>query len=81
MDTHKVLQGLAVEELALRGEPLPESRSGTAALAERDPECAWRAGGKARASMISAAVLRQVAIRSPHTALQKWKTLDPERGP
>ena len=62
------------------GDTLPDQRAGTAALAERDPERAWQAVKKARASMVSAAALRMLAIRDPRAALEKWKTLEPERG-
>lgn len=80
-DGTRLLAALAEEELALRGEKLPATRHGAAALAEHDPEKAWQAVQQARASMVSSAVLRMIAIRDPKAALAKWKTLGPERGP
>jgi hypothetical protein len=80
-DGQSVLTALAEEELALRSEKLPGSRHGAAALAEHDPAKAWQAVQQAHASMVTAATLRMLAIRDPKAALEKWKTLGPERGP
>jgi hypothetical protein len=77
----EVLQILAEEELSLRLDSPVLCRHGVAALAEIDAEAAWKVVGQVRASMVSAAVLRTLAITDPAAALEKLRQLGMERGP
>lgn len=74
-ESKKGLSRLAEEELAVRSGRAAGSPGAFAALADHDPEAAWRQVRVMGQSAATAAVLRVLASRDPEDALRRWREM------
>lgn len=73
-----LLQSLGQEELAVRtGTPAKLVPGAYAALAERDPEAAWRAMSSQNWSDLAVGALRVLAAHDPEETLQRFRAMPP----